>query len=260
MKDKQGGASQRNDSSPLLNIVSFGDKLVPDVEGFRDYVTEVSSNFCPYIEPSATKECTAYSVVHSDTRDKDEAERIVFASGYALCELLRRKRSHHSSGQRAPLLCENVLFLFPHIDEALGKELLGWPHWVLKCRYTQLGILFGKFWKNARETAKDGRDLPVPPCHFISVRESVRARDPRFFEQAEWLRPALESSNDLGQNVFGDLSGLEDVGRVLKVFCEEPTRLGFEHLHATLLSSSFYTRAKEVAAKELEAHKRRNVN
>ena len=260
MKNKQHGTSQRNDSSPLLNIVSFGNKLVPDVEGFRDYVAEVSSNFCPYIEPSATKECTTYTVVHSDTNKKEEAEGIVFASGYALCELLRQKRSLLSSGQRAPLLCENVLFLFPHIEDALGKELLGWPHWVLKCRYTQLGVLFGKFWKSARETAKDGRDLPVPPCHFISVRESVRARDPRFFEQAEWLRPALESSNDVGQNVFDDLADLEDVDHVLKVFCEEPTRLSFERINATLLSSSFYARAKESATRELEAHKRRNAN
>jgi len=260
MKDKQGSASQRNDSSPLLNIVSFGDKLVPDAEGFSDYVAEVSSNFCPYIEPSATKECTAYTVVHSNTRDKETAERIVFASGYALCELLRKKRSHHSSEQRAPILCENALFLFPHIQDALGKELLGWPHWVLKCRYTKLGVLFGKFWKNAQETAKDGRDLPVPPCHLISVRESVRARDPRFFEQAEWLRPALESSNDVGQNVFEDLSDLEDVNRVLKAFCGQPTRLSFERVHVTLLSSSFYARAKESAARELEAYKRRNAN
>lgn len=260
MKDRQGDANQRSDSSPLLNVVSFGDKLVPGEEGFRGYVAEVSSNFCPYIEPSATKECTTYTVVHSDTRDKEEAEQIVFASGYALCELLRRKRLLLSSGQRAPLLCENVLFLFPHIEDALGKELLAWPHWILKCRYTQIGILFGKFWKSAQETAKDGRELPVPPCHFISVRESVRARDPIFFEQAEWLRPALESSHDVGQNVFDDLSDLEDVDRALKAFCEGPTRLSFERVHTKLLSSSFYGRAKESATSELEARKRRNVN
>lgn len=260
MKDKANGASQESDSTSPLTIVSFGERSVPDTEGFRDYVAEVSVNFCPYIEPSMTRECTTYTVVHSNTKDKETAERIVFASGYALCELLRNKRLLFSSGQRAPLLCENVLFLFPNVDDALGKELLGWPHWVLKCRYTQLGVLFGKFWKNAHEEAKDGRDLPIPPCHFISVRESVRARDPRFFEQAEWLRPALESSNDVGQNVFDDLADYEDVNRAIKSFCDEPTQLNFKHVNVTLLTSSFYAQAKESAKQELDAHKRRNAN
>lgn len=260
MKEKQGSSNQRSDLSPSLTVVTFGKRSVPDVEGFRDYVAEVSSNFCPYIEPSMIKECTTYTVVRSDTKDKETAERIAFASGYALCELLRNKRSLLSSGQRAPLLCENALFLFPYLDDTLGKELLGWPHWVLKCRYTKLGVLFGKFWKNARETAKDGRDLPIPPCHFISVRESVRARDPRFFEQAEWLRPALESSNDVGQNVFNDLADHEDVTHALKVFSDKPTKFNFERVNVTLLMSNFYMRAKESATKELEAHKHRNAN
>ncbi len=184
----------------------------------------------------------------------------IFASGYALCELLRSKRARSASKQRVPLLCENTLFLFPHIDDALGKELLGWPHWVLKCRYTQLGILFGKFWKNAREASKNGRDLPVSPCHFISVRESVQAKDPQFFEHAEWLRPAFESSNDIGQNVFDDMTDYQDVADVIGAFCGEPTQLNFERVNITLVQSNFYTRAKESAARELETHKRPNVN
>lgn len=246
--------------SNLLTVFTFGSRDVPNVEGFCEYVAEISSNFCPYIEPSIAKSSTTYTVVCSDTEDRGVAEEIIFASGYALCELLRSKRVRSVSGQRAPLLCENVLFLFPHIDDALGKELLGWPHWVLKCRYTQLGILFGKFWKNARETSKDGRDLPIPPCHFISVRESVRAKDPRFFERAEWLRPALESSNDVGQNVFGDLADWQDAADVISTFCDEPTQLNFERANVTLVQSNYYARVKELAARELEAHKRRDVN
>lgn len=244
----------------LLTVITFGDREVPNVDKFRDYVAEVSSNFCPYIEPSAVKNSTTYTVVRSDTRDKEVAERIVFASGHALCELLRNKRGQSASGQRMPLLCENALFLFPHIDDALGKEILGWPHWVLKCRYTQLGVLFGKFWKNARETSKDGRGLPIPPCHFISIRESVRAKDPRFFEQAEWLRPALESSNDVGQNVFEDMADFQNVFEAIARFCDESTSLNFERVNVTLVQSDFYARAKEVAARELEAHKRRTAN
>ena len=86
------------------------------------------------------------------------------------------------------------------------------------------------------------------------------ARDPRFFEQAKWLRPALESSNDVGQNVSDDLADCEDVARVLQDFCDEPTQLNFERVNATLLMSNFYGRAKESAKKELEAHKCHNAN
>jgi len=246
--------------SKFLTILTFGTRDVPNIDGFRKYVEEVSSNFCPYIEPSMTKNSTTYTVVRSDTEDKETAEKIIFASGYSLCELLRSKRARSASERRVPLLCENALFLFPHIDDAFGKELLGWPHWVLKCRYTQLGILFGKFWKNAHETSKDGRDLPVPPCHFISVRESVQAKDPQFFEHAEWLRPALESSNDIGQNVFNDMADCQDVTDVIGAFCAGPTQLNFERVNITMVQSNFYAQTKELAARELEAHKRCNVN
>ena len=203
---------------------------------------------------------SAYTVISSSTEVKDIAEKVVFAAGYILCELLRHIRSQCLQKQRIPLLSENVVFLFPNVDDKFGKELLAWPHWVLKSNYTQLGILFGKFCKGVCETSKDGRDLPIPPCHLLSVRESVRARDPKFFKQAEWLLPVLESSSDVGQNVFGDLADGEDVARVLQDFCDEPTQLNFERVNATLLMSNFYGRAKESAKKELEAHKCHNAN
>lgn len=245
----------------LLNVLAFGSKDVPNILGFREYITEVSSHFCPYIEPSMAKNETVYTVVSSSTNDKGVAEKIVFASGYALSELLRHKRTQSSKDRQCPpLLCENALFLFPHIDDAIGKELFGWPHWVLKCRYTQLGILFGKFGKGAVETSKDGSDLPIPPCHLLSVRESVRARDPQFFEHAEWFRPSLESSNDIGQNVFGDLTEHQEIVNMLGAFCAEPARLSFTCVSAILVQSNFYARAKELAAIELEVRKPRSAN
>jgi hypothetical protein len=97
-------------------------------------------------------------------------------------------------------------------------------------------------------------------CTCKTARRDRRTRDPIFFEQAEWLRTDLESSNDVGQNAFGDMSGTEDVSHALKVFCDEPTCLNFEHVHTTLLSNSFYARAKESAARELEDQKRRNAS
>lgn len=243
-----------------LTVLTFESKDVPDIDGFREYISEVSSSFCPYIEPSMAKNSTMYTIVHSETNEKAVAEKIIFGSGYAFSELLRRKRACSISEQRVPLLCDNVLFIFPHINEALDKELLSWPHWILKCRYTQLGILFGKFWKNAQEKSKDGRDLPIPPCNFISIRESIRAKDPRFFDHADWLRPALESSNDSGQNVFHDMEGYPNIIQAMDVFCDEPSQLNFEGILDILILSNFYSQAKQLATQELERHKLHKTN
>ncbi|OGI95460.1 hypothetical protein A2917_02785 [Candidatus Nomurabacteria bacterium RIFCSPLOWO2_01_FULL_42_17] len=240
-----------------MNVLEFRSKNIPNVSGFRKYIAEVSSRFCPYIDPSMLKEEMAYTVVSSDTEDKLLAERIVFTSGYIMSELLRHQRRIANLKQRPPLLCENVIFLFPRIDDALSKEILAWPHWVLKCRYTQVGVLFGKFWKGAVEQGKNGRDLPIPPCNLFSIRENVRARDPKFFEKAEWLLPSLESANDVNQNVFNDLIVYQDT---LGAFCAEPTSSSFDGISGALTQSNFYAKAKELSKQELAKHKQNENN
>lgn len=242
-----------------FHVPIFRDKNVPDVEGFQKYVEEVSSSFCPYLKPSMRSGSMTYTVVTSNTEDPAVAEASVFAVSLALCELLRFNRGYSGMEGRSPLWCENVIFLFSNLDDTTGKQLLGWPHWVLKSRYTQIGVLFGKFWKGARETSKDGRDLPIPPVHFMSIRESIISKDPRFFEKAHWLRPAFETSNDLGQNVFADLAGSE-VLEVVREFRGDPTKLSLGRVNATLVRSGFYERAKQISAQELETHKRSNTN
>ena len=197
-----------------------------------------------------------YSVVSAATEATLIAERIIFASGYLLTEVLRRKRASLAIEHRPPLLCENAIFMFPQIDVGMGKELLAWPHWVLKCRYTGLGILFGKFWENAHEVSKHGANLPPPPCHFLSVRESVLSKDPLFFQRAEWLLPSLESSRDVGQNVFADLVEYREIMEECDAFSREPTISSFEHVIGQIVESDFYTRARKLAAIELENQKR----
>ena len=240
-----------------MNVLEFRSKNVPNVSGFREYIAEVSSRFCPYIDPSMLKDEMAYTVVSSDTPDKLLAEKIVFVNGYIMSELLRHQRRIANLKQRPPLLCENMIFLFPHINDAFNKEILAWPHWVLKCRYTQVGVLFGKFWKGALEKGKNGCDLPIPPCNLFSVRENVRARDPKFFEMAEWLLPSLESANDVSQNVFSDIIEYQET---LGTFCAEPTSSGLTSISVALTQSDFYARAKELAKQQLAEHKQHENN
>lgn len=238
-----------------LDVLTYRACEVPALAGFPEYLQAVSREFCRYIEPSATRQDTTYTVIRSDTADFETAERIVFVTSYLLTELLRQQRRN-----RPGLFCENVLFELPRIDEARGKELLGWPHWVLKCRYTEMGILFGKFWKNARENSKGGTPLPVPPYHFISIREPIRSKDPQFFEKAEWLRSVLEASDDKGQRVFDDLADCERIQTTVDTFCNTPTAVQFEQACMTVLGSDFYPEAKVLADTELKARKSANLN
>jgi hypothetical protein len=76
------------------------------------------------------------------------------------------------------------------------------PHWCLKTLYTRAGILFGKFWKGEQGTARDGRPIPEPPVHLLSIRSAVKPLDRRFFAKAPTLLPELEAANDTGQQLL----------------------------------------------------------
>lgn len=246
--------------SSKVDVLEFRSHEIPDVYGLQEYIAEVSSSFCPFIRPSVGADKIRYTLVSSEAGDEGVAQEIVFACGYALTELLRNDRALSLSGQRAPLLCDNVIFLLPNISEAMGKQLLGWPHWLLKSRYTEIGLLFGKFWKGAREKSKDQRDLPIPPCHFLSIRESVRSKDPKFFMQADWLLPSLESAQDIGQNVFDDLTENEGVAQSLRALRAQPSSSGLALVVAALIEGGFYPKTKRLAAAELRAREPKDSN
>ena len=80
-------------------------------------------------------------------------------------------------------------------------------------------------------------------------------RDPRFFDEAKWLLPELESSSDNGQEVWSDIQGYQSAQRAIKDFCAEHNRLNYARVNASLLDSSFYSQAKKLAANELNANK-----
>lgn len=235
-----------------LEIDRVNSENIPSINGFDSYVEQISENFCPYIEPSFRRGNNSYSVISCDTSDKMLAESIIFASGLALTELLRIKKS---KAERMGLFCQNALFQLPNIDISLGEEILSWPHWVLKTRYTSLGIMFGKFWKDAEEEAKDGRNLPSPPCHFLSVRESVQSKDPQFFDRASWLRPLLKSSSDEGQQVFQDVSVSDRLIESLDLFCSQPTCSKLQDVLHSVVESEVYLEVRDIAEEELRSRK-----
>ncbi len=244
-----------NDKLLDFGVTAYRNLNVPVVPGLSEYLDAVSASFCPYIRPSARREQITFTVVESSLTTQAQAEALVFASGLLLTELLRQnRRSVIGSGQRS-LFCENIIFSLPNLGNAFGKPMLAWPHWVLKSRYTQVGVLFGKFWKGAIEHGKDGRPLPVPPCHLLSIRESVLKQDPKFFEQASWLRPEFEASEDSGQDVFHLKKMNLQLATQIEAFCRSSDSLSFQQLLRILIMSNIYDQLKANATTELETRK-----
>ena len=143
----------------------------------------------------------------------------MFCIGLLHTENLRRARAEVPLQQRA-LVCENIIFRFESEDSVDGAELFGWPHWLLKVRYTQAGVLFGKFWKSEEAMSRDSIPIPSPPYHMLSIRGSVKQRDPAFFTKAPELLDTLIAAEDSGQFVFEDVERSDELCRLIQSHCE----------------------------------------
>ncbi len=93
------------------------------------------------------------------------------------------------------ITCENIIVRAnPGTD---GPSLFGWPHFILKALYTENGLLFGKFCIGERDYSGDGRAIPVPPLHILSIRGAIKKKDHRFFQRVmEGMRPEFERGED----------------------------------------------------------------
>ena len=125
----------------------------------------------------------------------------IFYVGVLEIERFRKNRSKYNLNKRL-LYCENVIINLPskfkHID---GSELFAWPHYLLKLLYTQVGIMLGKFWVNEKLISKKGISIPSPPCHFLSIRSTIKSRDPGLLKKTKNFSLILQQSEEKGQNV-----------------------------------------------------------
>ncbi|MGW2028032.1 hypothetical protein [Streptomyces decoyicus] len=99
------------------------------------------------------------------------------------------------------LRCENIV-LVGEVPGARHRDLLVWPHWVLKNLYGPIGVMFGKFYAGAEETTAAGHRIPAAPASFLPVRAAVHRRDPRFLSATPDLAAALAAADDDGRDVF----------------------------------------------------------
>ncbi|MFC7442598.1 hypothetical protein [Laceyella putida] len=169
---------------------------------FSRYCSAIADGFCPFLAPAEQQSVLFASHYRLDGESIFDLQEGMFYVGIVEIERFRRFRKGNIHSQKGILACENVIFeLSAKFDDVDGKELFGWPHYLLKVLYTQVGIMLGKFWIKERDVSRDGLPIPEPPCHFLSIRSAVKSRDPFFFTEAPFLMSTLLESKDNGKNV-----------------------------------------------------------
>jgi hypothetical protein len=176
---------------------------------FARYFQSVADEFCPYLKNSQDA-----GVFYSSTYDFsglkeatgartiDEALFLVAVAHVEWFRVLRRQLPD----SRKILLCDNVVVeadaLVP--EDAL-RDLLLWPHWILKCLYSSTGIMFGKFWRGEELVGRNGRQMPPPPTTFLSIRSAVKPKDVAFLGGTPNVASMMLGSSDDGRDVLGAL-------------------------------------------------------
>ncbi|MFF0437482.1 DUF6875 domain-containing protein [Streptomyces sp. NPDC004327] len=167
----------------------------PTTVDITAYVREMTAH-CPYLARSLQQGLTTWTVYRADS-EPAAVEAELFHAGAQAAEWLRPVLNRPHGGLR----CENIVLL----GEAPGarhRDLLAWPHWVLKNIYGPVGIMFGKFHAGEEETTRTGDRIPPAPVSFLPVRAAVRRRDPRFLTATPHLAAALAVAEDDGRDLL----------------------------------------------------------
>ncbi|MFI1864765.1 DUF6875 domain-containing protein [Streptomyces jumonjinensis] len=160
-----------------------------------DYARQMTAH-CPYLAPSLRAGLTTWTVYRADgSAEAVQAE--LFHAGTQAAEWLRPvlNRPH------GILRCENIV-LVGEVPGTRHRDLLAWPHWVLKNLYGPVGVMFGKFYAGEEEVTAAGHRIPAAPASFLPVRAAVRRRDPQFLRATPDLAAALAAADDDGRDVF----------------------------------------------------------
>lgn len=160
-----------------------------------DYMQQMTRH-CPYLAPSLRRGMTNWTVYRADG-DTQAVQAELFHAGARAAEWLRPLLNR----QHGILRCENIVLL-GEVPGTRHRDLIAWPHWVLKNLYGPVGVMFGKFCAGEDEVTGAGHLIPAAPVSFLAVRAAVRRRDPRFLRATPDLAAALVAAADDGRDVF----------------------------------------------------------
>lgn len=173
-------------------------------DSFDRYCVQVKP-FCPYLSPAEAEQVlfVSYANLQSHPEDVYSIQREIFYICLKVTEEIRIKR-RALGGRKGFLLCENIIFDLQQVPKS-PDNIFGWPHWLLKCLYSNFGLMFGKFWIGEKDTSRDGKPIPEPTFNFISIRSAVKSRDPYFLDATPGVLDRLINSIDSEENVHATL-------------------------------------------------------
>ncbi|MGW2276751.1 DUF6875 domain-containing protein [Streptomyces sp. NPDC001770] len=179
-----------------LRLIEAGSTR-PTTVDIGDYIRRMTEH-CPYLAPSLERGLTTWTVYRvAGDADAEGVQAELFHAGAEAAERLRPLLNRPNGLLR----CENVVLL-GKVPGTLHRELMAWPHWVLKNLYGPVGVMFGKFYAGEEEFTASGARVPPAPASFLPVRAAVRHRDPRFLHATPDLAAALSTAADDGRDVF----------------------------------------------------------
>lgn len=181
----------------------------------RDFLDQVSANFCPYIEPACEHDVLSFSEYTTDeltATGRGDIRAGLLYTGIVITERLRRRRAmlrrdgHVAASQ---MICDNIVVL--GTDNAPGqsaKNVVDWPHYLLKSIYSETALMFGKFWTNEEGLSRDERAIPIVPITFLSIRAAIRPRDPKLLRRQTVFAAMIQEASDVGQDVLHERVGI----------------------------------------------------
>jgi hypothetical protein len=169
----------------------------------NEYLNDIALGFCPFLRPAIDKGLCKFVTYDIASHSLEGAQEFLFCAGLVHTDHMRATR--RDLGKLSYLYCENVILATSDQVSKVGKDLFAWPHWCLKTLYTKSSVLYGKFWIGEKDNSKDGRPIPEPVQHFLSVRSAIKAKDARFFEKAVELKNDFEQGEDTGEDPLADI-------------------------------------------------------
>lgn len=181
--------------SNLINV------HLDDDTAFSKYCNEIGAKYCPYFITSG-KHSVLFrydlDLMHIGTIEAAQEELVL--NSIILIEKLRLSRMK-STPKIGLLTCYNLCFVVNGVLQNEIEEIINWPHWILKCLYTEIGLMFGKFWIDEKLIGKLGDNISSPPINFLSIRSAIKPKDPYFLDDNKLIMKKMLQSYDKMQNV-----------------------------------------------------------
>ncbi len=176
---------------------------------FDGYLGRIGAGFCPFLPAAWDRGAlfvSEYGVDELAGFGNGSAEAGLFYAAVVHTEWLRVERARRAAAgeyARSALVCDNVVVSgSAGLSERAAKRLVDWPHWLLENLYSRVGVMVGKFWTEEVDSSADGRPVDPPPVTFLSVRNAIRARDPRLLDRQETFARLIGEARDDGRDVL----------------------------------------------------------